>query len=501
MGVLRGYKMVYGFYFNDSFFEVLSQLSSDLSRWRVFNCVCEYVFEGECDVQKLNKKELRVFEFILRKVNGGGKRVERGNDGQFNNKKSMVFGKKNDFGTNKNFKKVVLATNNFAGSNDFVSGLHINSSNTNRDNGEFGSAVYGCKNQSLNFEVQDEGNGGVEFCEDVNEEQYENSDNVVLEVGNITNKEIGNEGNIQDFFVANENQRKPYKTEESGVNYFKSNENRTNSTNLNENGVNSIKTDEKNFKLNNLVENQRKPYKMEESGVNYLKNNENRTNLVNLNESGANSIKTDEKDFKLNNLVENQRKPYKMEESGVNYLKNNENRTNSTNFNENCRNSMKINENHSKSASPYILIKQNKKHKNKLKLKNLKNNINKNNIDFGTALSEGECFSHAKNFCGGAPSIDDVRKEIDENNYIVDADEFYYFYLSNGWQAGKSPILDWRAKLKDWDVRKRKGVQGSGGNTKFDGGKIDDKYAVSGERKYEGKDLSALFDNLDDIVF
>ena len=190
-----------------------------------------------------------------------------------------------------------------------------------------------------------------------------------------------------------------------------------------------------------------------------------------------------------------------MEESGVNYLKNNENYTNSTNLDENRRNSMKINENHSKSASPYILIKQNKKHKNKLKLKSLKNNTNKNNINFGTALSEGECFSHAKNFCGGAPSIDDVRKEINENNYIVDADEFYYFYLSNGWQAGKSPILDWRAKLKDWDVRKRKGAQGSGGNTKFDGGKIDDKYAVSGERKYEGKDLSALFDNLDDIVF
>ena len=451
MGVLRGYKMVYGFYFNDSFFEVLSQLSSDLSRWRVFNCVCEYVFEGECDVQKLNKKELRVFEFILRKVNGGGRRLERGNDGQFNNKKSMVFGKKNDFGTNKNFKKVALATNNFAGSNDFVSGLHINSGNANRDNGEFGSAVYSGQNQSLNFEVQDEGNGGVEFCEDVNEEQYKNSDNVVLEVGNITNQEIGNEGNIQDFFVANENQRKPYK--------------------------------------------------MEESSVNYLKNNENYTNSINLDENGVNSIKTDEKIFKLNNLVENQRKPYKMEESGVNYLKNNENRTNSNNFNENDRNSMKINENHSKSASPYILIKQNKKHKNKLKLKSLKNNTNKNNINFGTALSEGECFSHAKNFCGGAPSIDDVRKEINENNYIVDADEFYYFYLSNGWQAGKSPILDWRAKLKDWDVRKRKGVQGCGGNTKFDGGKIDDKYAVSGERKYEGKDLSALFDNLDDIVF
>ena len=451
MGVLRGYKMVYGFYFNDSFFEVLSQLSSDLSRWRVFNCVCEYVFEGECDVQKLNKKELRVFEFILRKVNGGGRRLERGNDGQFNNKKSMVFGKKNNVGADKNFKKVALATNNFTGCKDFVSGLHINSSNTNRDNGEFGSAVYGGQNQSLNFEVQDEGNGGVEVCEYGKEEQYKNSDNVVLEVGNITNQEIGNEGNIQDFFVANENQQKPYKTEESGVNYFKSNENRTNSTNLDE--------------------------------------------------SGVNSIKTDEKDFKLNNLVENQRKPYKMEESGANYLKNNENRTNSTNLNENCRNSMKINENHSKSASPYILIKQNKKHKNKLKLKTLKNNINKNNIDFGTALSEGECFSHAKNFCGGAPSIDDVRKEIDDNNYIVDADEFYYFYLSNGWQAGKSPILDWRAKLKDWDVRKRKGVQGCGGNTKFDGGKIDDKYVVSGERKYEGKDLSALFDNLDDIVF
>ena len=65
--------MSYGFYFNDSYYAILGQLRSDLSRWRVVDRVCKLAFLGKEDVSGLNKKEINAFEFLKKKIerNGG----------------------------------------------------------------------------------------------------------------------------------------------------------------------------------------------------------------------------------------------------------------------------------------------------------------------------------------------------------------------------------------------------------------------------------------------
>lgn len=65
--------MSYGFYFNDSYYAILSQLRSDLSRWRVVDRVCKLAFLGKEDVSGLNQKEINAFEFLKKKIerNGG----------------------------------------------------------------------------------------------------------------------------------------------------------------------------------------------------------------------------------------------------------------------------------------------------------------------------------------------------------------------------------------------------------------------------------------------
>lgn len=53
------------------------------------------------------------------------------------------------------------------------------------------------------------------------------------------------------------------------------------------------------------------------------------------------------------------------------------------------------------------------------------------------------------------PTVEEVRLHCDEMGYTFDPEEFVATYEATGWMAGKSPIVDWRAKCVSWQKRER----------------------------------------------
>lgn len=55
-----------------------------------------------------------------------------------------------------------------------------------------------------------------------------------------------------------------------------------------------------------------------------------------------------------------------------------------------------------------------------------------------------------------APSLDELRAYIAEKSLNnVDAERFIDHYAANGWRAGKNPMKDWRAAVRNWDRREK----------------------------------------------
>lgn len=53
-----------------------------------------------------------------------------------------------------------------------------------------------------------------------------------------------------------------------------------------------------------------------------------------------------------------------------------------------------------------------------------------------------------------APSLNELRAFIAEKGLKnVDAERFIDYYTANGWRAGKNPMKDWRAAVRNWDRR------------------------------------------------
>ena len=50
-----------------------------------------------------------------------------------------------------------------------------------------------------------------------------------------------------------------------------------------------------------------------------------------------------------------------------------------------------------------------------------------------------------------APSIDEVRKYIEEKGYSVDPERFVDYYTANGWMVGKNHMKDWKATVRNWE--------------------------------------------------
>lgn len=61
-----------------------------------------------------------------------------------------------------------------------------------------------------------------------------------------------------------------------------------------------------------------------------------------------------------------------------------------------------------------------------------------------------------------APSIDEVRKYIEEKGYSIDPERFVDYYTANGWMVGKSHMKDWKATVRNWE-RNNGNDTGAGG--------------------------------------
>lgn len=50
------------------------------------------------------------------------------------------------------------------------------------------------------------------------------------------------------------------------------------------------------------------------------------------------------------------------------------------------------------------------------------------------------------------PSFSQVSEFISKNLFKVNPEEFYNFYESKGWMVGKSPMVSWESKLREWSI-------------------------------------------------
>lgn len=73
-------------------------------------------------------------------------------------------------------------------------------------------------------------------------------------------------------------------------------------------------------------------------------------------------------------------------------------------------------------------------------------NVKYNGKDVETAVSTKR---ETKRFT--KPSIQEVKKFIQDNSFSVDPDAFYDYYEANGWMAGKNHMKDWKATIRNWN--------------------------------------------------
>lgn len=55
------------------------------------------------------------------------------------------------------------------------------------------------------------------------------------------------------------------------------------------------------------------------------------------------------------------------------------------------------------------------------------------------------------------PSIEEIRDFVRSDSISVDAGCFYNYYESNGWKVGRNQMKDWKAAVRTWDRKNRKG--------------------------------------------
>ncbi len=62
------------------------------------------------------------------------------------------------------------------------------------------------------------------------------------------------------------------------------------------------------------------------------------------------------------------------------------------------------------------------------------------------------------------PSLEELKAFNEEKQLNVDCDRFMDYYEANGWKAGRNPMKDWKAAMRNWsrndrDRKKEKGEQ------------------------------------------
>ena len=68
-----------------------------------------------------------------------------------------------------------------------------------------------------------------------------------------------------------------------------------------------------------------------------------------------------------------------------------------------------------------------------------------------------------------APTREEVKAYCDEQGINIDVDYFFDHYSGNGWKAGRVPMKDWKATVRNWYRRDQKKPTGAKIKTPYDG--------------------------------
>ena len=69
-------------------------------------------------------------------------------------------------------------------------------------------------------------------------------------------------------------------------------------------------------------------------------------------------------------------------------------------------------------------------------------------------LGKGGTGGNASRFV--PPTKEEIRAYCTENGYNIDVDYFFDHYSGNGWKAGRVPMKDWKATVRNWYRRDQK---------------------------------------------
>lgn len=69
-------------------------------------------------------------------------------------------------------------------------------------------------------------------------------------------------------------------------------------------------------------------------------------------------------------------------------------------------------------------------------------------MNYGGILADSPLFQK--------PTLNEIRSYCQEQNFHVDPERFYNYYEGVGWKLGKSPVVDWRAVLRNWEKSEEK---------------------------------------------
>lgn len=80
------------------------------------------------------------------------------------------------------------------------------------------------------------------------------------------------------------------------------------------------------------------------------------------------------------------------------------------------------------------------------------------------------------------PTVEEIRKYVQENNLLVDADYFYEYYEDSGWRdKGGDPVRNWKLKCRTWHKREVKNGTDAGAGNRVRNGLREAKSGRSGE--------------------
>ena len=409
---------MYGFYFNDSFYAVLAQLRSDISRWRVMDALCGLVFTGECNVSTLNKKELTAFEYLKKKVVGG-----------------VV----------KSVESVVASGETISVTNGetvgVTSGVATSEAISDRVSGEMSGAisdrVSGKMSGAISDKVDDETSGATSGVI---------SDKVGGEMSRVTSGVVG--GVVSG-------------SAESGVASVVSCDEKSNLLGGAEGFVEGL------VKVDTAISNNEKYYiynrgdnesgKCTEGVVSNKKvggdSFQINKKIVGSGRSGARAC-VNARNFEAVGLM-----PKEMTSKffrAVDFIKNNFGKVfhKQKVFDSNCTKSGKIGQNRAKS----VQIGQNRAkivthniYPYKIKIKNITKKLKEKECE----EKEKKESSAGKGIIDNKIVLSDIEEFVTKNNLCVDGKAFFYFYKSKGWRVGGNIIIDWQAKCLEWHYRKK----------------------------------------------